>query len=63
MSKAILFWRPSFFIRDISAFRKDRFCWLLLRACWVDLVRDSMCAMISSRLMERKNMVAKCFYQ
>lgn len=44
MSETILFWRIAFPIRDISVFSKDQFCQLSLKACWVNLVRASICA-------------------
>lgn len=33
-----------YLIKDISVFGKDRLCWLSFKACWVNLVRVSMCA-------------------
>ena len=63
MSKAILFWRKAFFIRDILVFSMDRLCWLSLEACWGNLVKASMCAVISSRPVEGTKIVAKWLYQ
>ena len=51
----ILKWRTAFIIRDLSVFTKDRPCWLSLKACWVKLVRASMCAIMSSRPTEGTN--------
>lgn len=59
ISKAILFQRTSFLTRDISEFSKDRHCWLSLKACWVNLVMGSMCAIMSYRTMEGTMIVAK----
>ena len=60
MSKAILFWRTAFLIRDVSVFSKGRLCWLKsFEACWVNFVRASVCVKMSSRPMERTKMVAK----
>ena len=33
MSKAVLFWRTAFLIRDISVFSKDRLYQLSFKAC------------------------------
>ena len=48
MSKAIMFQRTVFLIRDISVFSKDKFCWLSFNALGVNLVRVSLCAKKSS---------------
>lgn len=63
ISKAILFWRTSLLIRDISVFSKDRLCWLLLKVFWMNLVRASMYAIMSSRSMEGTKMAAKWWYE
>ena len=52
MSKPILFWRIVLLIRHISVFSKDRLCLLSFKACWVNLVRASVCAITSSRSTE-----------
>lgn len=54
MSKAMQFWKTAFLIRDISVFSKDRFCQLSSKACWVNLVKASIYATMSSRPMEGK---------
>ena len=59
MSKAIIFWRTDFLIIDISVFSKDRLCWLSFKACWVNLVRVSLCVLMSSRPIEGTKMVAE----
>lgn len=63
MSKAILFWKTAFLIRDISVFSKDRLCRLSFKACWVNELRVSVCAIMSSRPMERTDTAAKWSYQ
>ena len=63
ISKAIQFWKTAFLIRDISVFSKDRFCQLSFKACWVNWVKASICATMSSRPMERKKTAAKWLYQ
>ena len=45
MSKAILFWRRVFLIRDIPVFCKDTVCRLLFKAFWVQVVRASVCVL------------------
>ena len=62
-SKAILFCRMAFLTRHISVFSKDKLCLLSSKPCWVNLVRASMCAMMSSRPMEGTKMEAKWSYQ
>lgn len=59
MSKAILFWRIALLVRDISVFSKDRLCRLSFKACWVNELRVSVCAIISSRPMEGTDTAAK----
>lgn len=43
------------FIRDILVFSKGRVCWLSFKTCWMNLVRASMCAIMSSKPMEGTN--------
>ena len=63
MSKAIVSWRTAFLIRGILVFSKDRLCQLSFKVCWVNLVRASMCGIMSSRPVEGTKMVAKWLYQ
>lgn len=59
MSKANIFWRTVFRIRDISVFTKDRLCQLSFKACWVNLVRASTYAIMFSRPIEGIKTAAK----
>ena len=53
-SKAILSWRTTFLIIDISVLSKEMFSWLSFKACWMNLVRAFTCVIMSSRPMEKK---------
>lgn len=56
MSKAIvIFWKTAFLIRDISVFSKSRLCWLSFEACWMNLVRSSVCSIMPSRSRVNKD--------
>ena len=59
MSKAILFWRTAFLIRDIIVFIKDRLRCLSFKVCCMNSVRASMCGIMSSRPMEEIKTEAK----
>lgn len=61
MSKAIIFWRTVFLIRDISVFSKDRLCQLSFKT-WVNLVRTTVYAIMSSRPIEGIKTAAKRSY-
>lgn len=52
ISKAILFWRAAFVIRDVSVFCKDRLYWLPFTVGWVNFIRASVCARMSSSSAE-----------
>ena len=62
-SKAFLFWRTAFHIRDISVFGKDGLCWLSFKPCWVNLVRGRKWAITSSRPLEGTKTTIKRSYQ
>lgn len=63
MSKAILFRKTAFPIRDVSVFSKDRLCQPLFRTCWVNLKRAPMCAIMAPRSVEGIKTAAKSSYQ
>ena len=44
-------------------FREDRLSWMTFEACWVSMVRASMCAIMSSRPVKGVKTVAKWPYQ
>lgn len=63
MSRAVPFWRTAFLIKDISVFNSDIQVRLLLRACWVNWVKASVCNMTSYNPIEGTNGAAKWLYQ
>lgn len=58
ISKAILFWRTALPTRAIAIFSKDKVCWLSFNACWVNLVRTSICTITSTGPMEETKTAA-----
>lgn len=63
MSKATIFPKETFLIRHILVFRTNRLCWLSLKSPWVNLVRASVCAVMSSRPVEETKTAPKWLYQ